>query len=117
MINQGVKIGDDTSETLSSNGGPNYKKDVPSFYLDDKTFFEKHKYKIIGGGALFVLILIIILASGGSDDHITPFGPGDKKFKLSKASLNIEFAEFTEVQNSSNVWVENMAANHNYFFV
>jgi len=61
--------------------------------------------------------MIIILASGGSSDHITPFGPGDKDFKLTKASLNFDYAEFTDTQNSSNIWVEDMAANHNYFFV
>ena len=90
-----------------------------SFYLDDKSFFEEHKKKIlIGGGcSLFVIIMIIILASGGTPDHITPFGPGDKDFKFTKASLDIEYAEFTDVQNSSNIWVEDMAANHKYFFV
>ena len=120
MINQDVRVGaNDVSETLSSNTS-NSKTDKPvSFYLDDKeSFYETHKKRIIIGVvcSLFAIIMIIILASG-SGDHITPFGPGDKDFKFSKASLNIEYAEFTDTQNSSNIWVEDMAANHNYFFI
>lgn len=123
MINQDAKVAsNDISETLSSNlGSIKSQPNKPvSFYLDvQESFYERNKKRILVGGvcSLFAVIMIIVLAAGGSSEHITPHGPGDKDFKFTKKSLNYEYAQFTDTQNSSNIWVEDMAANHNYFFV
>ena len=61
------------------------------------------------------MIILIIALSGPGDD--TPIDPKDEDFKMSPKVFNEENAEFTQNFIGTETWVEDIAANHDYYFV
>ena len=64
-----------------------------------------------------IVLIIIVAAIASADNHEDPFVPKDDDFKMSPYCLNEENAEFSHNFIGQDIWVEDIAANHDYYFV
>ena len=97
-------------------------------YLDDDPWWVRYKKAIIAGSITFVLFLILLIVIAGVETEHHHDGGGDTPkpdepvvdpFVLTPQSFNEENSEFEFAHNfnGTDSWVEDIAANHDYYFV
>lgn len=98
----------------------NSKKSKQKPLILEDSFWDKYQKHIIAGVAASLLLLIIIMIASSGGDAKSPVDPQViDDFKMSPQCLNEENAEhrFSHKVTDTDTWVEDIAANHDYFFM